>query len=199
MSTRDEIRALILAAQKYRLGEENAEGMNAYAFIARHIRLNRNVFLKVYDAVPESAELFREPRFLVEATSNSSGSRNLVQVFDAEMLSESFVLLAMEYVEGGSVLRHLQSGPLPLMRAINVTIGVLHGVARLHGAGLVHRDIKPANILLSSGSESFPVFSVLLRPIKPATFQLLRRDIRARRSIGLLMYLLPSFVRTLPP
>ena len=42
-----------------------------------------------------------------------------------------------------------KGGPLGLMDALGLAVGILHGVARLHAAGLVHRDIKPANILLT--------------------------------------------------
>ena len=55
----------------------------------------------------------------------------------------------MEFVKGGSLLKQLESGPLRLMDAIHVAVGILHGVAQLHAADLVHRDIKPANILLA--------------------------------------------------
>lgn len=149
MSTRDEIVALIKAAGKYELRDESNEGMNAYAFFAHHRPLDKPVFLKVYDADTESAEIFREPRFLVEATRAGDRSQNLVEVYDAEMLGQEFVLVSMEYVDGGSILGRLQSGPMRLMDAVAITVEILHGVAQLHAAGLVHRDIKPANVLLS--------------------------------------------------
>lgn len=156
MSTRDEIVSLIKAAGKYELGDENCEGMNAYAFCARHLPLDREVFLKVYDADTESAELFREPRFLVEATKGGGRARNLVVVQDAEILGDDqFVLVAMEFVKGGSLLKQLESGPLRLMDAIQVAVGILHGVAQLHAADLVHRDIKPANVLLARQGHRF--------------------------------------------
>src|SRR4051812_7201662 len=137
-NTRDEIVALIQAAGKYELHDENSEGMNAYAFIARHRPLDKAVFLKVYDADTESAELFREPRFLVEATTARDRNRNLVEIYDAELLGDEYVLVAMEYVDGGSILGKLALGPLGLMDAIRSAVGILHGVARLHTVGLVH-------------------------------------------------------------
>jgi len=137
---------------KYEILERNNEGMNAYAFHARHIPLDIDVFLKVYDADHRSQELFREPRFLIEATRNRDGSGNLVEIRDAELLDDEFVLVAMEYVNGGSLLQAIQHSAFGQMDAIHITINILHGVSQLHSQNLIHRDIKPANILLEQRS-----------------------------------------------
>jgi serine/threonine protein kinase len=148
---RTEIKALIENAGKYDLQDENCQGMNAFAFSAKHIPLNRNVFLKIYDASSERSDIFEEPRFLVEATSGgTNGSNHLVNVLDAEKLSDDWVLVAMEYVEGGSLLDAISQGPLPLMDAVNVTKDLLIGLSHLHNSSFVHRDIKPANVMLTT-------------------------------------------------
>jgi len=140
---------------KYEILERNNEGMNAYAFRARHIPLGIDIFLKVYDADHRSQELFREPRFLIEATRNRDGSGNLVEIRDAELLYDEFVLVAMEYVNGGSLLNTIQGTPLGQMDAIHLAVNILHGVSQLHSQNLLHRDIKPANVLLESRYDNF--------------------------------------------
>ena len=140
---------------KYEILERNDEGMNAYAFRARHIPLDIDVFLKVYDADHRNQELFREPRFLIEATRNRDGSGNLVEIRDAELLNDEFVLVAMEYVNGGSLLKAIQRTPLGQMDAVHLTVNILHGVSQLHSQNLLHRDIKPANVLLESRCDCF--------------------------------------------
>ena len=147
--TRSEIRRLIEATNKYRLESENTEGANAYAFHAHHLLLNQPVFLKVcYSDVNE--DLLHEPHLLVEATRTDESDSNLVRVYDAQRLDAEWVLVAMENVEGGSILSRLGSGPLSLNEAVRAAIGILRGLAQLHRALLVHRDIKPANVLLST-------------------------------------------------
>jgi serine/threonine protein kinase len=149
MSTNlQEIQQLIAVTGKYRLGAENTEGANAYAFRAHHVPLDLAVFLKVLCPDP-SGDLFAEPRLLVEATRTDGSESNLVRVHDAHRLGENYVLVAMEYVDGGSILSRLNDGPLPMMEAVSAAVGILHGLAQLHQALLVHRDIKPANVLLS--------------------------------------------------
>lgn len=147
-TTLQDIQQLIAATGKYRLEAENTEGANAYAFRAHHEPLDLPVFLKVLYPDP-SADLFAEPRLLVEATRTEGNESNLVRVHDAQRLGDDFVLVAMEYVDGGSILSRLSGGPLPMMEAVCAAIGILHGLAQLHQALLVHRDIKPANVLIS--------------------------------------------------
>lgn len=143
-----DIRQRIAATEKYKLGRENTEGANAYAFRAHHLPLDLPVFLKVLDADP-SGDLFAEPRLLVEATKTDGSDSNLVRVHDAQRLGDEYVLVAMEYVEGGSILSRLEDGPLPMMQAVDTAVGILHGLGQLHQSLFVHRDIKPANVLLS--------------------------------------------------
>ncbi|WP_081696988.1 serine/threonine protein kinase [Megalodesulfovibrio gigas] len=143
------------AAGKYELRHENKEGMNAYSFVAKHLHLNRDVFLKVYDAVPDEGDIFLEPRFLVEATSSAGGNPHLIEVLDAEMINDDFVLVAMELVDGGSLLNSLKQGPFNLMDAISITKGILQGVSHLHASRFLHRDIKPANVILTKVNGRF--------------------------------------------
>lgn len=147
-TTLQEIQQLVAATGKYKIEVEHTEGANAYAFRAHHIPLDLLVFLKVLDTGP-TADLFAEPRLLVEATKADSGESNLVRVHDAQRLGDDYVLVAMEYVAGGSILSRLNAGPLPMMEAACTAVGILHGLAQLHQSLLVHRDIKPANVLLS--------------------------------------------------
>ncbi len=146
MSSRDEILALLKSGGKFAVVEEFHEGMNGYAFKAQHIPLNREIFLKVCDADSESKALFREPQSLISAT-ESPVATNLVRLFDAERLGPDFILMAMEFANGGNLLNALNSG-LGQARAVHLAIEILHGVSTLHSARLLHRDIKPANILL---------------------------------------------------
>lgn len=146
--TLQDVQQLIAVTGKHRLEAENTEGANAYAFRAHHIPLDLPVFLKVLYPDP-SGDLFAEPRLLVEATRTEGNESNLVRVHDAQRLGDDFVLVAMEYVDGGSILSRLSGGSLPMMEAVCAAIGILHGLAQLHQALLVHRDIKPANVLIS--------------------------------------------------
>ena len=159
MSAPAELLTLVEQSGKYKVEKELFEGANAYAFIARHVHLQTTVFLKVYDVDPSDPGIFNEPRLLVDAT-RDPGCLNLVEVRDAERLGEDYALIAMEYVEGGSVLHRIKGEGLPQAEAVGIAIGILCGVAHLHSQEIVHRDLKPSNILLAPGA---------LRPIPKIT------------------------------
>jgi len=140
---------MILALGKYEIVAENHEGMNAYSFRARHIPLDVAVFLKAWDVDPASDDLYTEARLLKEISESDHGRMNLVRVLDAQRLDDETVLMAMEFVEDGSLLGQLKEhGAFALGDALRITIGVLHGLAHMHSRGLVHRDLKPANIMI---------------------------------------------------
>jgi serine/threonine protein kinase len=152
MSRAEDIRSRICRTGKYDLAGEIREGAIAYVFRGRHVPLGEDVVLKVYDvdASSDAEELYREARFL-KKISEESGCNNLVRVLDVERLSDDEVLMAMELVDGGSLLTHLtQRGPFALMDALRVTKGVIRGTAELHARNLVHRDLKPSNIMLDA-------------------------------------------------
>jgi WD40 repeat protein len=55
--------------------------------------------------------------------------------------------IALEYVPGGSLERHL-GAPLPCREAAALVEVLARTMAAVHACGIIHRDLKPANILL---------------------------------------------------
>jgi len=58
--------------------------------------------------------------------------------------------LTMELVEGVSLGRKLEDGPLSPSRAARVAASIARGLAAAHAASVVHRDLKPDNVLLEA-------------------------------------------------
>jgi serine/threonine-protein kinase len=77
---------------------------------------------------------------------------NIVQIYDfAEYQGRPY--FAMEYVEGGSLERRLQSGPLPAGEAAALAETLARALHAVHREGIVHRDLKPANVLLTKDGQ----------------------------------------------
>ena len=73
---------------------------------------------------------------------------NIVALYNA-VRNGDLIALVMEYVEGESLQRILEAGPLPVETAVNFTGQVLRALAYAHDAGVIHRDVAPANIIIT--------------------------------------------------
>lgn len=54
----------------------------------------------------------------------------------------------MEFLKGEPLDQLAKAGPLPVERAVQLTLQICDAVAALHEIGVLHRDIKPANIIV---------------------------------------------------
>ncbi|HKU99019.1 MAG TPA: serine/threonine-protein kinase [Vineibacter sp.] len=59
--------------------------------------------------------------------------------------------IAMEYVDGPSLSRLMQNGPLPEADVRRLRDRVADGLAAAHAQGVIHRDLSPDNVILPGG------------------------------------------------
>jgi tetratricopeptide (TPR) repeat protein len=62
------------------------------------------------------------------------------------VLADGRAWIAMERITGDGV-GELLTSPLPLAYALELAVGILDALARVHAAGFVHRDLKPDNLV----------------------------------------------------
>jgi eukaryotic-like serine/threonine-protein kinase len=135
---------------KYRLTGELGRGGMGAVFAATHLRLARQVAIKV--VLPDVA---RRPelayRFEHEArVAARLHGRHTVRVLDVDTTPEGLPYLVMELLKGHSLRDELaRRGPLPVEDAVRYLREACEGVDEAHRAGIVHRDLKPANLFLS--------------------------------------------------
>ena len=53
-------------------------------------------------------------------------------------------------LEGQTLRERLSGGPLPVRKAIELTIQIAQGLAAAHEKGIAHRDLKPENVFITS-------------------------------------------------
>ena len=73
---------------------------------------------------------------------------NIVGLYNAVRDGDS-IALVMEYVEGESLQRMVEAGPLPVATAVDFASQVLSALGYAHESGIIHRDVAPANIIIT--------------------------------------------------
>lgn len=134
----------------YRIEAVVGEGGMGVVYRAWDQALDRRVAVKCLHlnllGDPEVRRRFvREARVMTRF-----GHPHIASVFDF-VESNDVLALAMEFIEGVTLLTHLERwrGGLPLSEVAGVMLPVLDAMACAHAEGVVHRDLKPENILLA--------------------------------------------------
>jgi len=73
----------------------------------------------------------------------------IVGLYDVGTNAEGVPYFVMEYVDGRTLEKVLDDGPLPLEKAALWATDLAAAIARAHRAKVIHGDIKPANILIT--------------------------------------------------
>ncbi|HET9449627.1 MAG TPA: serine/threonine-protein kinase, partial [Aggregicoccus sp.] len=134
----------------YRLEALLGEGSMGQVFQARHVRLDRQVALKVLRPNHTRDNGFVQ-RFFREAQAvNRISHEHIVEIFDfVEDREAGCVYCVMELLRGESLASLLEQGPLSLERIQRIGVQVCAALEAAHQVGVVHRDIKPDNLFIS--------------------------------------------------
>jgi eukaryotic-like serine/threonine-protein kinase len=153
----ESIDSLFLAFQeavagRYSLERELGRGGMGVVYLAREVRLDRPVAIKLLP--PElAAQSSLRDRFLREARTAARLSHPYIVPIHSVDEIDGFVFYTMAYVDGETLgQRVAERGPLPSHDVTRILREVAWALAYAHAQGVVHRDIKPANILLERGT-----------------------------------------------
>ena len=146
-------------ADRYRVERELGRGGMATVYLARDLRHDRPVALKVLR--PELAASLGPERFLQEIRIAARLQHpHILPVHDSGEVAGR-LWYTMPYVEGESLRQRIvREGQLPLDQALRIALQVLSALGYAHAHGVIHRDIKPENILLEGDEAVVADFGV---------------------------------------
>ncbi|HUE87840.1 MAG TPA: protein kinase [Vicinamibacterales bacterium] len=143
----------------YEVLERIAAGGMGEVYRARDVRLGRIVALKI---LPPSAADHPEARLRFEREArliSSLNHPNICALFDVGR-HESLDFLVMEFLDGETLARRLERGPLPAAELQRYAIQIADALDCAHRQGVVHRDLKPSNIILTEAGAKLLDFGI---------------------------------------
>jgi serine/threonine protein kinase/Tol biopolymer transport system component len=143
---------------------------------ARDTRLERTVAIKILPT-QFSSDPVRKQRFEREAKTISGLNHPHICVLYDVGHQDGMDFLVMECVEGETLARRLEKGPLPLDQVLKYGAQIADGLDKAHRSGVVHRDLKPGNIMLTTTGAKLLDFGLAkpaATPVSAATLTAVR-------------------------
>ncbi len=170
-----------LLAGKFRLTRRLGVGGMGAAYLARDLRLQRNVAVKILTRLSALRPLKSEAWAMAELAHPA-----VAQIYAIESW-RGCPFLVTEYLAGGTLADRLRRGPVPEREAVSIAGALAGALAALHDAGYLHGDIKPSNIGFTAAG--FP---------KLLDFGLAREPNDAAVAGGTLLYASPEVLSGRP-
>ena len=140
-------------AGRYKIIEELGRGGMGVVYKAEDTKLKRTVALKFLP--PELTHISDvKERFMREAQAAAALDHpNICTVHEFDE-AEVKTFISMAYIEGQSLKKKIESGPLELDEALRIATQLAEGLQEAHKKGVVHRDIKSANIMVDERGQA---------------------------------------------
>ena len=129
-------------AGKYRLERRLGGGGMGAAYLARDLRLERNVAVKTLRGVSVSRLMGLKPEAWAMATVTHPA---VAEIHGIESW-RGRPFLVVEFLPRGTLADRLRRGPVPAQQAVSVAALLADALAALHEAGYLHGDVKPSNV-----------------------------------------------------
>ena len=135
-----------LLAGKFRLTRRLGAGGMGAVYLARDLRLERDVAIKILTARSLGRLMGLQPEAWAMSTVTHPG---VAQIHGVEFW-RGRPFLVVEFLAGGTLEDRLRDGPLAPSQAVSVAARLAGALAALHEKGFLHGDVKPSNIGFTS-------------------------------------------------
>ena len=174
-------------ADRYEIEREAGQGGMATVYLARDLRHDRKVALKVLH--PDLAAALGAERFLAEIRTTANLQHPHILPLHDSGVADGFLFYVMPFVEGETLrARLVREQILPIDDAIRIAREILGALDYAHRHGVIHRDIKPENVLLHDGSALVADFGIALAVTAAAG----QRMTQTGLSLGTPQYMSPE-------
>ena len=148
-------------SQRYRLEREIGQGGMATVWLARDLRHDREVALKLLR--PELTAILGTERFLNEIRITARLDHPHILTLIDSGADEGLLWYVVPFIRGESLRHRIQrERQLGIDEAVGITRQVASALEFAHRQGVIHRDIKPENILLHEGEAVLADFGIAL-------------------------------------
>src|SRR5260370_17385657 len=130
--------------------------------------LDRTVAIKILPA-QFSADPVRKQRFEQEAKAISSLNHPYICALYDVGHQDGTDFLVMEYLEGETLAKQLEKGPLPLAQVLKYGVEIADALDNTHRQSIVHRDLKPANFMITKSGAKLLDFGLAKAAVPLAT------------------------------
>ena len=156
-----ETRLSAALAERYRLERELGAGGMATVYLARDLKHDRDVAIKVLR--PELAAMLGADRFLNEIRISARLDHPHILTLIDSGAADGFLYYVMPFVRGESLRSRLtRERQLALGETLDIARQIGSALDYAHRQGIVHRDIKPENILLHEGEAVLTDFGIAM-------------------------------------
>ena len=148
-------------SDRYRIERELGAGGMATVYLARDLKHDRDVAIKVLK--PELAAVLGAERFVVEIKTTAALQHpNILPLFDSGT-ADGFLYYVMPFIKGETIREKLdRETQFAIEEAVRIAREVADALDYAHRHGVIHRDIKPENLLLYDGRAMVMDFGIAL-------------------------------------
>ena len=152
--------------ERYTIERELGSGGMGRVYVARDLKLGREVAIKVLSAGRRDQESLR--RFEQEARAAASLEHpNIIAVHDVGETAQGPFIVS-ELLHGETLRARMEKGSLSVEEIAGIARQLATGLAAAHGHQIIHRDLKPENLFLTQDGRlkilDFGIAKVLEEP-----------------------------------
>jgi serine/threonine protein kinase len=148
-------------AERYTLESELGQGGMATVYLARDVKHDRQVAVKVLR--PELSAILGRERFLAEVRNTARLDHPHILTLLDSGETDGYLWYTLPYIRGESLRHKLdRETQLGVDEAVSITRQIAGALEHAHQHGIIHRDVKPENILLHEGEVMLADFGIAL-------------------------------------